>query len=352
MFGDCQFTCVPDCQSSLSRDNAKNQIKAALSKPWYAQSISRLIIHYESEWFWQDAKWDELDKLMEHTEEDPNPQWVKEKERIKELSWWKELAGQPGIAADGMAWHFHPAELIRLFYKPSARLITMEMLQIIKPSSNSSYYEEILPYLNEYADTYEVNTPLRIAHFLAQVGHESGFKVRSEDGNFSATRMREIFGCIGGKNNYDKATNECSFGRLRNRLWTHESVYANNPRKLLSFVYSSRMGNGDESSEEGYKFRGRGIIQLTGKNNYRRYTEIHNNANPNDIKDFVDTPNLIITNVRYGIESGFVYWAMVNANTIADADNSRRLTVAINGGMNGYDERTECLEKLKAHMGI
>lgn len=112
------------------------------------------------------------------------------------------------------------------------------------------------------------------------------------------------------------------------------------------------MGNGDERSEEGYKFRGKGIIQLTGKNNYRRYTEIHNHANPNDVKDFIEAPDLIITNVKYGVESGFVYWAMVNANIMADADNSERLTVAINGGMNGYDERIECLEKLKHHMGI
>jgi len=164
--------------------------------------------------------------------------------------------------------------------------------------------------------------------------------------------MREIFGCVDGKKNYNKATDECSLGRLRDKLWTDETTYANNPRKLLSFVYSSRMGNGDEASEDGYKFRGRGIIQLTGKNNYRKYTEIHNSANPGDVKDFVENPDLIITTAKYGVESGFVYWAMVNANTIADADNSERLTIAINGGMNGYDERIECLEKLKAHLGL
>jgi predicted chitinase len=328
------------------------ELKTALGKPWLAQQLSLLISQYESEWMWNADKWNQLDKLMEHTPEDPNPNWVTEKKRIETLGWWKELADQPGIAADGVAWHFHPMGTIGCFYKSDTSLITMEMLQITKPSSDSSYYEEILPYLNEYADAYEVNTPIRIAHFLAQVGHESGFRVRSEDGNYSATRMREIFGCVGGKKNYNKATDECSLGRLRDKLWTDETTYANNPRKLLSFVYSSRMGNGDEASEDGYKFRGRGIIQLTGKNNYRKYTEIHNSANPGDVKDFVENPDLIITTAKYGVESGFVYWAMVNANTIADADNSERLTIAINGGMNGYDERIECLEKLKAHLGL
>ncbi|HZX51562.1 MAG TPA: hypothetical protein VFE95_06040 [Pseudomonas sp.] len=343
---------LPDEKGTRDKKLTPAELKAALGKPWLAQQLSLLISQHESEWFWNEGKWNQLDKLMDHTPADPNSDWVAEKGRIKALSWWKELAGQPGIAADGVAWHFHPTGTIGCFYKSDTNLITMEMLQITKPSSDSSYYEEILPYLNEYAVAYEVNTPIRIAHFLAQVGHESGFRVRSEDGDYSATRMREIFGCVGGKKNYNKATDECSLGRLRDKLWTDETTYANNPRKLLSFVYSSRMGNGDEASEEGYKFRGRGIIQLTGKNNYRKYTEIHNSATSSDVKDFVENPDLIITTIKYGVESGFVYWAMVNANKIADADNSERLTIAINGGLNGYDERIECLEKLKAHMGL
>lgn len=268
------------------------------------------------------------------------------------MSWWEKLGGGYGLKPDGVVWHFHPQGLIGKSSKSKAQLITIEMLQITKPNSDDSYFEEILPYLNEYARTYEVTTPLRIAHFLAQIGHESGFIVRSENGNYSARRMREVFGCKGGMASYIRTADECSLGRLRNRLWTHESKYANNSRNLLSFVYASRMGNGDEASQEGYKFRGRGIIQLTGKNNYRKYTEIHNRANPNDQRDFVEDPDMIITVTRYGIESGFIYWAMVNANEIADSDRSADLTAAINGGMNGYADRIECLTKLKEHMGI
>jgi len=93
------------------------EIKAALSKPWHAQSISRLITHYESEWLWKDEKWDELDKLMQHTPEDPNPQWVKEKERIKKLCWWSELAGKQGINADGKVWHFQPMGFLSNIYQ-------------------------------------------------------------------------------------------------------------------------------------------------------------------------------------------------------------------------------------------
>ena len=110
------------------------EIKAALKKPWHAQSISRLITHYESEWFWKQDKWDELDKLTEHTEEDPNPQWVKEKERIKKLCWWSEVADKQGINADGKVWHFQPLGPLGNFY-------VSRMRRDYELGSLSSHYE-------------------------------------------------------------------------------------------------------------------------------------------------------------------------------------------------------------------
>ncbi len=91
------------------RDNKLTpaELKTALGKPWLAQQLSLLISQYESEWMWNADKWNQLDKLMEHTPEDPNPNWMTEKKRIETLGWWSELAGQPGIATNGVAWHFH-----------------------------------------------------------------------------------------------------------------------------------------------------------------------------------------------------------------------------------------------------
>ncbi|MNF59887.1 hypothetical protein D3C84_414890 [compost metagenome] len=88
------------------------EIRTALGKPWHAQSIAQLITKHESEWLWNPAKWDELDELMEHSPADPNPDWAEEKKRIEKLSWWKELGGKHGIAADGVVWHFQPLGLI------------------------------------------------------------------------------------------------------------------------------------------------------------------------------------------------------------------------------------------------
>lgn len=105
------------------------EIRAALSKPWHAQSIARLITQHESEWFWNPVKWDELDKLMEHSPTDPNPNWAEEKKRIEKLSWWKELAGQHGINADGVVWHFQAIELINIFKTSSKKLIWLRRVR-------------------------------------------------------------------------------------------------------------------------------------------------------------------------------------------------------------------------------
>lgn len=91
------------------------EIRAALEKPWHAQSISQLVTRHESEWFWDASRWDELDELMGHSTDDPNQNWVEEKNRIKTLSWWSDVAEKYGISADGKAWHLQPLALIGAF---------------------------------------------------------------------------------------------------------------------------------------------------------------------------------------------------------------------------------------------
>ncbi|WP_248745710.1 pesticin C-terminus-like muramidase [Pseudomonas sp. MWU12-2037] len=91
------------------------RIRAALDNPHHAQAISQLIVHYESEWFWNPAKWNELDHLLRHSDSEPNKRWEQEKKRIQKLSWWAELAGKHGINPDGKAWYFHPIGLLANF---------------------------------------------------------------------------------------------------------------------------------------------------------------------------------------------------------------------------------------------
>ncbi|EJM28370.1 hypothetical protein [Pseudomonas sp. GM25] len=336
-----------------------DEIKAALGKPWFSQPISLMVTRYENEWLYEPGKWNALDEIMGHTDSDPNKAWQEEKFRIERLGWWDKLAGQHAID-DSKVWHIHPVALIGNFAGKSEReLITRAMLKTAKPSITDDYCESILPFLNKYARLYRIDTPLRIAHLLAQVGHESGFKIRQENLNYNAVRMREIFGCRNNQSGYNAAQDECIIlPRLRPKLWSEAATYAHNALNLGSYVYAGRNGNGDEASQEGYKFRGRGIIQLTGKSNYQEYTRIHNQRDPSDPKDFVADPDLIVNELKYGIESAFVWWDMNRMNDfIANSYAARTeanislhvadVSTKVNGGTIGLAERVTLFNNLR-----
>ncbi|MFL1552462.1 hypothetical protein ACI77I_25820 [Pseudomonas sp. D47] len=337
------------------------EIMGALRKPWFSQQISKVVTKYENEWCFRADKWDALDELMQHADAEPNKPWQQEKLRIKNLSWWDNLIGEQGVTSDAQVWHLHPIELVGSFaVKRGRQLITLAMLKKARPGIADAYCETILPILNKYAILYSIDTPLRVAHLLAQVGHESGFKVLEENLSYSAVRMRTIFGCRRNQAGYNTATDECIvLPRLRSKLWSEASKYANNAVSLGSYVYADRNGNGDEASQEGYKFRGRGIIQLTGKSNYAKYTRIHNEKDPLDQKDFVANPDLIVSDVNYGIESAFVWWDMSNMNAVITNSYATRtesnisqhvadISTKVNGGTIGLAERVTLFNDLRS----
>lgn len=165
-------------------------------------------------------------------------------------------------------------------------------------------------------EKFAVNTPLRLAHFLAQCGHESGgFKLTQENLNYSAKGLMGIF----------------------KKYFPTEALanaYARQPQKIANKVYASRMGNGPESSGEGYKFRGRGFIQLTGKQNYTAFDA----SVPESI---VDNPDLVAT--KYPLASAAWFWSKNGLNTIADTGSSTevvtKITKRVNGGTIGLADR-------------
>lgn len=337
------------------------EISPALAKPWHAQSIAQLVTHYESEWYWKPDKWDELDPLMGHLPGiDPNLNWASEKERIKELCWWAEMAGKHGISDDGKAWHFQPCQVITSMHTQKEQIITLEMLRAVNPSGSQSHHESILPYLNKYAEIYKLTHNKETAHFLSQIAHESGLRIVSEDLSYTPKRMRQYFGCKwkNNQNQYNRDSDDCNFGRLRNKLWTHENHYANNPENLGNYVYSNRMGNGDEDSGDGFKYRGRGMIQITGKEAYRNFQNIHNQKNPSDIKNFIDNPDLIVSSVEYGVESAFAYWFSkkgpggASLSSIAKIGTVLEVTQVVNGGQNGYSDRKKRFNAIASLLNV
>ena len=170
-----------------------------------------------------------------------------------------------------------------------------------------------------------ISTPLRVAHFMAQLEHESGLRPVAENLNYSAKRLREVF--LKYFPTIEKA-----------------NAYGNNPEKIANLVYANRMGNGPEQSGDGWKYRGRGFIQITGKNNYKALSEAMG-------IDYLNNPGWLLREADAMI-SAVWYWNSINGNKLADADNIKAITKAINGGYNGLEHRTALLKKWKAKLGI
>jgi predicted chitinase len=317
--------------------------------PWLMQAASRLIVKHESEWA-NPSKWKALIAELEGRT-GPKQQHEEERKRIEKLAWWDEVrAGVSDFPASGV-YHVHPVGLAANF-KFESELITLAMLAAVEPSNSTEYYQDILPYLNKYASIYRVNKIERIAHFISQSAHESRLQVSEEGLNYKPKNMRKTFGCKGGSKNYDEKCDDCKNGRLRDKLWSQEAYYANNPERLANYVYANRMGNGDEDSGDGYKYRGRGFIQVTGRDGYQFFQNEHNRRSPDDWRDFVKEPELVASRLEYAIESAFVFWVRKNLNSISDSGTVSEVTKIVNGGQNGYDDRRSRYNKVAIILGL
>ncbi|WP_415914206.1 glycoside hydrolase family 19 protein, partial [Paraburkholderia sp. J12] len=244
-----------------------------------------------------------------------------------------------------------PVGLVGNFLNQS-QLITLEMLVAVEPSNSVAYYETILPYLNKYASIYLVNQPKRIAHFLSQATHESQLRASEEGLNYNPQNMRKTFGCKGGPQNYDSHCDDCTHGRLREKLWSQSQYYAHNSEPLADYVYANRMGNGAEDSGDGYKYRGRGFIQVTGKDGYQSFQDEHNRRSPDDRQDFIANPEILFSNSEYAVESAFVFWARTNLNSVADSGTVKDVTEVVNGGQTGYPDRLHRFNMIAPILGL
>jgi putative chitinase len=171
--------------------------------------------------------------------------------------------------------------------------------------------EQALPY-------YDINTPSRVAAFLAQCAHESGgFRALKENLNYKAASLRRVFPKY--FPNDDLATS-----------------YAGKQEMIANRVYGNRMGNGPEESGDGYKYCGRGLIQLTGKSNYQAFAD--------SIETPVeDIPEYLAT-FEGAVQSACWFWESNNLNQFADKGDILTMTKRINGGTIGLEDRTKHYE--------
>ena len=184
--------------------------------------------------------------------------------------------------------------------------------------------DSVLTQIPSVMEKFGINTNLRLAHFLAQVGHESGgFKITAENLNYKATGLLNIF-----KKYFKNADGTMNIEKAK--------LYERQPVKIANLVYANRMGNGDEASGDGYKYRGRGYIQLTGKTNYTAFAKSVGD-------DVVANPDLVAT--KYPLLSAAWFWSKNNLNQLSDAGADDgvvgNITKKVNGGTIGLPDRIQ-----------
>jgi len=206
--------------------------------------------------------------------------------------------------------------------------VTLDQILHLAPNARSSYreaFENGQPLFDQFSIS---DTPLRLAHFMAQVLHESdGLANQIESLNYSAERLPKVWP-----------------SRFKPTGPLDPADFAHNQQKLGNEVYGGRMGN--TGPNDGFTYRGRGLLQLTGKDSYQEATATLRAQNP-AAPDFVITPDAVFS-PQWSLAVAVVEWASKGCNALADEDDIRRVTRAINGGLIGLSDRTERLRLTKA----
>ena len=195
-------------------------------------------------------------------------------------------------------------------------MFTLKQLEKIIPGNahTEAWYDALIQILPEY----EINTPERIAAFLAQCVHESGgFKAIKENLNYKAASLRKVFP----------------------KYFPNDELaaqYAHNQEAIANRVYGNRMGNGDEHSGDGYTYCGRGLIQLTGHDNYKAFADSLS-MTMSETVEFLQT-------FEGCVQSACWFWESNSLNTLADAGDIKAMTKRINGGYIGLEDRIKHYE--------
>ena len=204
--------------------------------------------------------------------------------------------------------------------------LTLEQLKQLLPKN--PYVDHWHRALAQLLPDYEINTPQRIAAFIAQCAHESGgFTALKENLNYKAPTLRKLFAKYFPT---DELANE----------------YANKPNKqeaIANRIYANRMGNGDEASGDGFRYCGRGLIQLTGKSNYQNFADSLE-MNVEDVPAYLAT-------FEGAAQSACWFWESNNLNKWADTGDIKELTRRINGGYIGLEDRIKHYEHALHVMG-
>jgi predicted chitinase len=331
------------------------ELQAALERPVHAQSISQMILYKESEWFQQPKIWDALDELLGHSGSTPHLNWLAEKQRIAQMGWWREVAEKVGLPSWGSAYHFHPIGLVGIFSGNQFKF-TLEIMRSIYPKLSEGRYgnlQKIADELIANINFFKLDTPLRRTHFFAQIQEETGVNLSvDEDLSYEANALINLFGYF--RSNPEEARRygyKVRAGKIKeNGLpMTRADCEA-----IANGAYGGRteLGNRGVSSGDGWKYRGRGLKQLTGRHNYTLFQHWHSKFSaqwPNDRPDFIESPDLLLE-MKYAVRSAASFWLSNKLYEIADAGGDLEvvdsITAIVNKHTKSYPDRRINFKKM------
>ncbi|GFM84869.1 hypothetical protein PSCICO_02680 [Pseudomonas cichorii] len=325
-----------DLFAKIDKNNDKevssDELSEALKNKDTRDQWSKLIAYHPTEWKDKSgsAKWSKLDTLLE-----TSPKTLKhEKERIDKYVFWDELSGKAAIGSS-LVWHFHPVEFVSNSLTQSSIKLTLAMLKKVFTTGDSSKLQQLVDELNPRLAEYKLDTPLRLSHFFAQVRIEVGdgyalvesLSYRPEKlARFSYFSSRPEEADLYG---YKPGVQSANQVEIANRAYNGVSGVTD-------------LGNGNIASGDGWKYRGRGLKQLTGRYNYTQFTNLYPQIWPGENVDFTNNPDLL-EEPKYASRSAVFFWLKNKLYEIADKGDGSEfvnsITAKINLHTDSYGDR-------------
>jgi len=315
--------------------------------PWVAFRASRLIPKHESEWANPD-KWQALVSAIEKRT-GPKPEHEEERKRIRRLVWWDEVrAGVAGFPGSDV-FHIHPIALVGTFFRDRFQF-TLQMMQRLFPQAQAPDLQEIIDELNAHLEFYKLDSPLRRTHFFAQILQEAGIGLRLEESFvWSATSLIKTFSYF---KVHPAEALVYGYGAVRPIKADGTRMGRADFEAIANRAYGHKrdLGNGSPESGDGWKYRGRGMKQLTGRANYREFTEwqaSHQAEFEGDVHDYEDNPDLL-AQPKYAARSAAFFWVSNNLPELADRGAAHsevdKITEVVNSFTDSYGSRVKNFE--------
>lgn len=246
-------------------------------------------------------------------------------------------SGPRRLRGDGEGWHGLMADGGAAAGGAKPGLVTVAKLQVIFTKAKPADLQAVANELNANPAAYGLDTPLRLAHFFAQVREEAGpaLQGKIESLNYAADRLPQIFGYYG--KHPDEAKKDGYIKDASGKL-----VQSANEQAIANKAYANRIGNGDVASGDGWKFRGRGFIQVTGRSNYTAITTQYKKTYPGSTTDFLNDPDAM-AQFPHIVRSAVCFWLWKKLPALADkgeADaNVNAITEQVNSATDSYANR-------------